>query len=125
MTVLPWIGSRRGGPQTDGDWRMSDDRLLGAILLALHTIAAVVALPFSVVLALYAPMYVGGQTRADSPQVVLVTFILLVLPLLLLVGPIGAWVSWVRRRVRAVWIFALLPIVYGGLVLTALSVFFG
>lgn len=104
---------------------MSDGWLLGGILLVLHTIASVIALPFSVVLALYAPTYVGSQARPDSPQVVFVTLILLVLPLMLLVSSIGAWVSWARRRIRAAWIYALLPIVYGALIVTALSVLVG
>jgi hypothetical protein len=104
---------------------MSDGRLLGAIVLVVHTIVALIALPFSVVLALYAPMLAGSQSRPESPLVVMVMLALLLLSLLLLVGPIGAWISWARRRARAACVYALLPLVYGVLVVLALNVFVG
>ena len=104
---------------------MGEHRAAGAVLLVLYTLAALVTLPFAVVLALYTPMFVGSQSRPDGPLVVLVTLVLLVLPLLLLIGPIGAWVAWMRRKARPALIFALAPVAYGLLVIVALSVFVG
>jgi hypothetical protein len=104
---------------------MSEGRAGGLVLLVLYTLGALAALPFAVVLALYAPMLVGSESRPDGPLVVAVTLALLVLPLLLLVGPIGAWIAWLKRNARTAWIYAALPIAYGGLVIAALSIFVG
>ena len=104
---------------------MSEDRVFGTVVLVFYTLAAVIALPFSVVLALFTPMLLGRQNTPEGPLVTFVTLAQLVLPLLLLVGPIGAWMSWVSRRSRAALIYALLPVVYGTLVVSALSIFVG
>ena len=95
------------------------------MLLIVYTVVAVLVLPFAVVLALFTPMLIGSESRPDGPLVGPVMLALLVLPLLLLVGPIGAWIAWARRRGRAAWIYACLPIAYGGLVVVGLSVFVG
>jgi hypothetical protein len=97
-------------------------RVSGLILLILYTIAAIIVLPFSVVLMLYAPLLVGGL----SPLVAPVAVGLLVLPLLILVCTIGAWVAWARRRpARPALIFAAVPVVYGLLEVALLSIFVG
>lgn len=125
VLVNPEFGASPWRHLTRGETRVGDGRMAGAVLLTFYTLVALVILPFAVVLALYAPMLVGSESRPDGPLVVPVMLGLLILPLLLLVGPIGAWVAWARRQVRPAWIFALAPVVYGAVVLIALSVFVG
>jgi hypothetical protein len=110
--------------ETD-DRATTEGRGAGWILLILYTVSALIVLPFATVLALYTPLLVGSASKPDGPIVVFVTLALLVLPLLLLVGPIGAWIAWLRRRQRAAWTYALLPVAYGSLVMIWLTIFVG
>ena len=90
-------------------------------LVISYTAIGVVALPFSVVLAMFAPMVVGHPNNPSHPTVLPATLLLFGVPLVLVVAIVGGWISWYRRRARAALLMLAMPIGYACLVIAGVS----
>ena len=90
-------------------------------LVAGYTVVGVAVLPFSVVLAIFAPMVVVHPNSPSHPTVLPATLLLFGVPLLIVVGMAGGWVSWYRRRRRAALLFLAVPVLYGCLVIAGVA----
>jgi hypothetical protein len=88
-------------------------RGVGPALLAGFTLLALAALPFALVMVMYTPLIVGGESDPNHPLVLPATLLLLGIPLLILAGTGGAWIAWRQRRERVALLCAALPVVYG------------
>ena len=80
------------------------------LMLLVSTVLCVGAFPILLLALAMAPMLFDAPGSQAQPVQWLLLVLVVATPVACLVGVTGAWLAYILRRVRAAWIFALLPL---------------